>query len=68
MSIYTESQLTALKAAYSSGVLEVWEGNTRIKYQSMSDMRQAISDMENEIALQSSQSFNTKVVTVRKSR
>lgn len=68
MSNYTQAQLTALKAAYSSGVLEVWEGNTRIKYQSMTDMRQAIRDMETEIASQGSNTFGSKVVTVRKSR
>lgn len=68
MSNYTQAQLTALKAAYSSGVLEVWEGKTRIKYQSMTEMRQAITDMEAEIAAAGAKTYGSKVVTVRKSR
>lgn len=68
MSNFTQVQLAALKSAYASGVLEVWEGNTRIKYQSMADMRQAISDMEAEINSANSNIYGSQVVTVRKSR
>lgn len=68
MSNYTQAQLLALKTAYSSGVLEVWEGNTRIKYQNMAEMRKAIADMEAELATVSGIGYGSKVVTVRKSR
>ena len=49
MATYTASQLQKLKDAYSRGVLEVREGDSWIKFQSLSDIRQAIKDIEQEL-------------------
>lgn len=49
MAKYTADQLQRLKDAYARGVLEIREGDTWLKYNSMSEMRQAINDMEAEI-------------------
>lgn len=49
MAKYTADQLQRLKDAYARGVLEIREGDTWLKYNSMSEMRQAINDMESEI-------------------
>ena len=46
----TQADLNALKSAYYRGVLKVREGETWLEYQSMKDMRIAISDAERELA------------------
>lgn len=46
----TADDLKELKTAYYRGVLKVREGDTWVEYQSMKDMRIAISDGERELA------------------
>lgn len=52
MSSFTLDQLAGLKKAYARGVLQVREGDTTITYQSMAAMRQAITEMENELNIE----------------
>ncbi|AHK11736.1 head-tail connector [Shewanella sp. phage 1/44] len=47
---FTLEQLAALKAAYASGVLKVRNGDDWLEYNSMREMRLAISDITAEIA------------------
>lgn len=67
---YTQSQLDKLKAAYSSGVLQVRDGNDHIEYQNMAQMRIAIQEIEAEIANQNNagrgKPVGTRVVTINK--
>jgi len=58
----TTSDLENLKKAYYRGVLKVREGDTWIEYQSMKDMRIAISDAEAEIS--NSKPSGSRIVTV----
>ena len=51
---YTVDQLAALKKSYARGVLKVREGDTWVEYQSMSAMRQAITDIEAELNIEHS--------------
>lgn len=46
MASYTADQLQRLKDAYARGVLEIREGDTWLKYNSMAELRIAINDME----------------------
>lgn len=46
---YTPELLAKLKKAYASGVLQVREGNDFVEYQTMSAMRLAIKDIEQEL-------------------
>ena len=46
----TKNDLDRLEAAYASGVLEVREAETWVKYQSMKEMRLAILEAKTEIA------------------
>lgn len=47
---YTEEQLLNLKAAYASGVLRVRNNDEWVEYNSMSQLRTAIRDIEDELA------------------
>lgn len=47
---FTNEQLINLKNAYARGVLKVREGDTWIEYQSMKEMRLAISEIEADLA------------------
>lgn len=49
MANYTPQQLAKLKASYASGILQVREGDTWVQFQSLSEMRQAIKDIEAEL-------------------
>ena len=51
LSRFTEDQLKKLKTAYASGVLRVRYGDTDITYQSMAEMRKAISVLEKELGV-----------------
>lgn len=46
---FSKEQLAKLKAAYASGVLRYRHGETEVTYQSMEEMRKAISRMEREM-------------------
>lgn len=46
----TQFDLDELKKAYFRGILKVREGDTWLEYQSMKDMRIAISDAEREMS------------------
>lgn len=47
---YTADQLSSLRAAYASGVLEVtYSDGRRVRYQSMADMAQAIAQIERSL-------------------
>lgn len=50
MASFTIEQLQRLKNAYALGVLEVREGDSWTKFNTMSEMRSAIEKMESEIA------------------
>ncbi|AUR86163.1 head completion adaptor [Vibrio phage 1.083.O._10N.286.52.B9] len=50
MSAYTTDQLQVLKDAYASGVLKVRNGDDWVEYNSMRELRIAISDIETAIA------------------
>jgi len=65
---YTQQQLTELKAAYSSGVLKVRNGDDWLEYNSLRDMRLAIEDIETELANQAAggKPRGTRLVTVNK--
>lgn len=64
MAKFTSDQLQRLKDSYARGVLELREGDTWIKYNSMSEMRAAIKEMEAEI--NSSVPSGTRRVVVNK--
>lgn len=46
----TQETIDRLKKAYYSGVLKVREGDTWLEYNSMKEMRVAISDAESELS------------------
>jgi len=46
----TRLELEELKSAYARGVLKVREGDTWVEYNSMKDIRTAISDIEKELS------------------
>jgi hypothetical protein len=48
---YTQEQLVTLKAAYAAGILEFQDGDERVKYQSMHQMKMAIQDIEDELQI-----------------
>lgn len=62
----TPQLLEKLKKAYYSGVLEVREGDSWLRYQSASSMRRAIEDAENELSGGAPQ--GSRVVTVVSAR
>lgn len=66
MANYTNEQLTLLKNAYARGVLEIREGDTWLKYQTLSQMRQAIRDMEAELSTANAPPRGSRVVSVKK--
>jgi hypothetical protein len=66
MTTYTSQQLQALKNAYSRGVLEVWEGETRVKFNTMSEMRAAIADIEAEISRGGPKPTGSRRITINK--
>ena len=45
----TQVELNLLKKNYAKGVLEIREGDTWLKFNSMKDMRVAIKDVESEL-------------------
>ncbi len=45
----TQTQLNELQDAYSRGILKIREGDTWVEYQSMKEMRLAISEMKREL-------------------
>lgn len=47
---YTAEQVAALRAAIATGALEVQNGNERVKYQSLNDMRRLLAEMEASLA------------------
>lgn len=60
----TQADLDELKSNYNQGVLKVREGNTWLEYQSMSDMRIAIADLEKELS--NSRPSGSRLVSVSK--
>lgn len=52
---YTESQIAKLKAAIATGALEVQNGQERVKYRSLDEMRQIVAIAEAEMAGASAQ-------------
>ncbi|WP_217577338.1 phage head-tail joining protein [Mesorhizobium sp. GbtcB19] len=46
---YTQTQIDALKNAIASGVLTFKHGETLTTYQSLSEMRKALREMEAEV-------------------
>ncbi len=48
--MFTQLHLNELKDAYARGVLKVREGDTWVEYQSMKDMRIAISEIEKQLS------------------
>lgn len=66
MTTYTSQQLQILKNAYARGVLEVWEGDTRVKYNTMSEMRAAIEHMESEINRGGPKPSGSRRITINK--
>lgn len=49
MANYTQQQLQNLKDAYARGVLEIREADSWVKYNNLSEIRQAIQTMEAEL-------------------
>lgn len=49
MANFTEEQLDKLKKAYARGVLEIREGDSWVKFNTLSEMREAIQVMESEL-------------------
>jgi hypothetical protein len=49
MANFTTQQLQTLKDAYARGVLEIREGDSWVKYNSLSELRQAIITIESEL-------------------
>lgn len=66
MTTYTSQQLQDLKNAYSRGILEVWEGETRVKFNTMSEMRAAIAHMEAEINRGGPKPSGSRRITISK--
>jgi len=50
MANFTTEQVQKLKDAYARGILEIREGDSWVKYNSLSEMRQAIQLMESELS------------------
>ncbi|ESY72069.1 hypothetical protein X740_33570 [Mesorhizobium sp. LNHC221B00] len=46
---YTQTQIDALKNAIASGVLTFKHGETLTQYQSLSEMRKALKEMQSEV-------------------
>lgn len=65
MANFTTEQLQKLKDAYARGVLEIREGDSWVKYNNMSEMRQAIQVMESEI-LNGSVPRGSRLVSISK--
>jgi hypothetical protein len=66
MTTYTSQQLQDLKSAYARGILEVWEGETRVKFNTLSEMRQAIADIEAEIRRGGPKPSGSRRITINK--
>lgn len=49
MANFTTEQLQKLKDAYARGVLEIREGDSWVKFNTLSAMREAIQVMESEL-------------------
>lgn len=47
---YTQTQVDALRAAIATGALEVQNGQERVKYRSLSEMRRVLADAEASLA------------------
>jgi len=62
--MFTQSHLNELRDAYARGVLKVREGDTWVEYQSMKDLRIAISDLEK--SLSSKRPSGTRLVSTSK--
>jgi hypothetical protein len=60
----TPTQLLNLESAYSRGVLEIREGDTWVKYQSMDSMAKAIKIAKAELS--SVRPSGTRLVTTNK--
>lgn len=65
MANFTQEQLQKLKDAYARGVLEIREGDSWVKFNTMSEMRQAIQSMESELTF-GSVPRGSRLVTVNK--
>lgn len=66
MANYTAEQLAGLKAAYARGVLEVREGDSWVKYNSLSEMRMAIQDIEAELQTTNAAPRGSRLISVNK--
>lgn len=66
MAEYTIEQLAGLKAAYARGVLEVREGDSWVKFQSMSDMPKAIEDIESQLKTNNAPPRGSRLISVNK--
>lgn len=51
---FTQAQLDSIKTAYARGVLEATlPDGSKVRYRSLSEMRQVITDIETELGLHS---------------
>ena len=46
---YTQQEYNTLKSAVTSGVLEVWYVDRRVKYQDLGEMRKLLAEMEAQL-------------------
>lgn len=62
--MFTQTHLKDLKDAYARGVLKVREGETWVEFQSMKEMRIAISEIEK--SLSNNRPTGTRLVSTSK--
>lgn len=65
MANFTTQQLQQLKDAYARGVLEIREGDSWVKYNNLSELRQAIQVMESELT-QGAAPRGSRLVSIKK--
>jgi hypothetical protein len=54
MAAYTAAQLSALREAYSRGILEaVLPDGSKVRYRSLADMQRVIADIESDLGMRS---------------
>jgi hypothetical protein len=47
---YTQTDVDKLKAAIATGAREVWYGDKRVAYRSLTEMKEVLSTMEAEVS------------------
>lgn len=65
MANFTQQQLQTLKDAYARGVLEIREADSWVKYNNLSELRQAIQIMESELT-QGAAPRGSRFVSIKK--